>query len=143
MGAGDLNWKDRERFARARARGLARSRDASAILNAHYDAVRDAIVLKFRGGGTMLIPRQIIPGIQEAPASALGEPISVSPAGDALSWPSLDLDIYIPGLVERAFGAHLFAAVTGRQGGRTESKAKETAAKAHGTEGRRPGKRTA
>ncbi len=91
----------------------------------------------------MMIPRQIIPGLKQAPASALGEPISISPAGDALSWPSLDLDIHIPGLVERAFGAHLFAAPTGRQTGRTRSTAKETAAKAHATKGARPGKRIA
>ena len=48
-----------------------------------------------------MIPRRIIPGLDEAPATALDAPISVSPAGDALSWPSLDVDVYIPGLVER------------------------------------------
>lgn len=120
---------------------MARSRGASAILDARYDAGRDAIDLQFRGGGSMMIPRQIIPGLKQAPASVLGEPISISPAGDALSWPSLDLDIYIPGLVERAFGAHLFAAATGRQTGRTRSKAKETAAKAHGAKSRRQARR--
>ena len=143
MQAVDLKLKDRERFARARARGLARSRAASAILDAHYDVGRDAIDLQFRGGGSMMIPRQIIPGLKQAPASALGEPISISPAGDALSWPSLDLDIYVPGLVERAFGAHLFVAATRRQTGRTRSKAKGTAAKVLGAKGGRPGKRIA
>jgi hypothetical protein len=38
----------------------------------------------------------------------------VSPAGDTLSWPSLNVDVYIPGLVERAFGTRLFAVVTRR-----------------------------
>ena len=88
----------------------------------------------------MMIPRQIIPRLREAPASSL-EPISISPAGDALSWPSLDVDVYVPGLVERAFGARLFASATGRRGGRRRSKAKAAAARANGAKGGRPRKR--
>src|SRR5213593_990233 len=123
----DATVKDRERFARARARGERRSQDPSAVVDARYDAGRDTIDLAFRGGGSMMIPRQIIPGLREAPPSSL-EAISVSPAGDALSWPSLDVDVYVPGLVERAFGTRLFAASTGRRSGRRQSKAKAAAA---------------
>src|SRR5689334_13303732 len=100
MAAVDSKLKDGDRYAGARALGIARARGPSAILEAHYDPARDAIALTFRGGGAMLIPRQIIPGLKEAPTSALIGPISISPAADALSWPSLDVDIYIPGLVE-------------------------------------------
>ena len=88
----------------------------------------------------MMIPRQIIPRLKEAPTSSL-EPISVSPAGDALSWPSLDVDVYVPGLVERAFGTRLFATATGRRGGRRRSKAKAAAARTNGAKGGRPRKR--
>jgi len=140
MAAVDVTSKDRERFARARARGKARSQDASAVVDARYDAHRDAIDVKFRGGGSMMIPRQIIPRLKEAPASSL-EPISISPAGDALSWPSLDVDVYVPGLVERAFGTRLFATATGRRGGRRRSKAKAAAARTNGAKGGRPRKR--
>jgi hypothetical protein len=28
--------------------------------------------------------------------------MTVSPAGDALLWPAIDADVYVPGLVERA-----------------------------------------
>jgi hypothetical protein len=82
----------------------------------------------------MTIPRQIVPGLDDVPASALGG-ISVSPAGDALSWPSLDVDVYVPGLVERAFGTRLFARATGQRGGQRRSKAK-TAAASEWCEGR-------
>ena len=67
--------------------------------------------------------------------------VVVSPAGDALSWPSLDVDVYVPGLVDRAFGTRLFAASTGSRGGRRRSKAKAGAAKANGATGGRPRKR--
>ena len=135
-----LTAKDRERFARARGRGQARLRDSSAVISARYDATHDAIDLMFRGGGSMTIPRHIVPGLEDAPAAHVAS-IGVSPAGDALSWPSLDIDIYVPGLVERAFGTRLFAAASGQRRGRRKSKAKAAAARATGTRGGRPRRR--
>jgi hypothetical protein len=88
----------------------------------------------------MSIPRRIVPGLERAAESKI-ESIVVSSAGDALSWPSLDVDVYIPGLIERAFGTRVFAASTGRRGGRRRSKAKATAARANGEKGGRPRKR--
>lgn len=140
MPAANVTAKDRERFTRARARGQARAEDPSAVVEAQYDATRDVIDLRFRSGGAMTVPRQIVPGLEDVPASALGS-ISVSAAGDALSWPSLDVDVYVPGLVERAFGARLFARATGQRGGLRRSKAKLAAARANGAKGGRPRKR--
>ena len=140
MGTTKVTAKDRERYARARALGQARAQDTSAVVHARYDPDQDLIDLKFGGGGSMAIPRRIIPGLERASAPKM-ESIVVSPAGDALSWPSLDVDVYVPGLVERAFGTRLFAAATGRRGGRRRSKAKAAAAKANGAKGGRPRKR--
>jgi hypothetical protein len=137
MAAANVTTKDRERFMRARARGEARAQDPSAVVEAHYDAMRDAIDLRFRSGGSMMIPRQIVPGLEDVPAPALG-PISVSPTGDALFWSSLDVDVYVPGLIERAFGTRLFARATGQRGGRRRSKAKAAAARTNGAKGGRP-----
>ena len=140
MAATDVTLKDRERYVRARARGEARAQDPSAVVGARYDPEGDLIDLKFGGGGSMAIPRKAVPGLQRASASHIAA-IVVSPAGDALSWPSLDVDVYVPGLVERAFGSRLFAAATGRRGGQRRSKAKAAAAKANGVKGGRPRKR--
>jgi hypothetical protein len=142
MATTDVTSRDRERYVRARARGLARAQDPSAVVNARYDPNMDLIDLKFGGGGSMAIPRKMVPGLERAPASKI-ESILVSPAGDALSWPSLDVDVYIPGLVEHAFGSRLFAAATGRRGGRRRSKAKAAAAKVNGAKGGRPRKLSA
>jgi hypothetical protein len=135
-----VNVRDRERFVRARVRGQAHSQDPSGVVDALYDAEGDTVHLRFRSGGSMTIPRRVIPGLDRAPAAVLRS-ISVSPAGDALSWRSLDVDVYVPGLVERAFGTRLFAAATGRRGGRRKSKAKTAAAKLNGAKGGRPRKR--
>ena len=140
MGTVNVTAKDRERFTRVRAQGQARALAPSAVVDAQYNADQDAIDLRFKTGGSMTIPRRIVPGLGRAAASALGS-IDISPAGDALSWRSLDVDVYVPGLVERVFGTHLFAAATGRRGGQRRSKAKAAAAKANGAKGGRPRKR--
>jgi hypothetical protein len=130
---------DRERFEAARARGKARIEDPSAVLDAHYDRASDAFRLVFRGGGSMTIPRRFIPVLEGRPASTL-EPVLISPAGDALLWAAIDADVYVPGLVERAFGHRLFAAAAGQRGGRRRSKAKAAAARLNGAKGGRPRK---
>ena len=135
-----LTAKDRERFARARVIGAARAKDPSAIVDARYDAARDALDLEFRSGGVITIPRRVVPGLAGASRSAL-DAVRVSPAGDALSWQSLDVDVYVPGLVERVFGTRLFARATGQRGGLRRSTAKADAARANGAKGGRPRKR--
>ena len=140
MATTEVTSKERERYARARALGQARSQDPSAVVGARYDPERDLIELEFAGGSSMTIPRNVVPELERASASKM-ESITISPAGDALSWPSLDVDVYVPGLVEHAFGTRLFAAATGRRGGRRRSKAKAAAAKANGARGGRPRKR--
>lgn len=87
-----------------------------------------------------MTPRRAVPGLVRASTSAL-ESIRVSPAGDALSWPSLEMDVYVPGLVERVFGTCLFARATGQRGGLRRSTAKADAARANGAKGGRPRKR--
>jgi hypothetical protein len=54
---------------------------------------------------------------------------------------SVDVDVYVPGLIERTFGPRLLAAAAGRRGGRRKSKAKAAAARANGAKGGRPRKR--
>ena len=132
--------KDRERFARARAQGVVRCQDPTAVVEARYEAHDNALRLTFRGGGSMVIPIRMVSELANQPDAALAR-IDVSPAGDALSWRSLDVDIFVPGLVEDVFGARLFAAATGQRGGRRRTKAKAAAARLNGAKGGRPRKR--
>ena len=90
-------------------------------MNSRYDESEDRLDLMFRGGAAMLIPRKMIAGLERASRSKLGS-VLVSPAGNALSWPSLDVDVYVPALVERVFGSRLFSATTRRRAeGRDQS----------------------
>ncbi|MBY0495997.1 MAG: DUF2442 domain-containing protein [Cyanobacteria bacterium] len=139
MASVKVSAEDRERYARAREAGRRQAQDPSAITGAHYNRRRGAVELSFAGGGMMTVPRELIAGLEDASIAALSA-VSVSPAGDAVSWRALDVDVYVPGLVERAFGKRLFAASTGRKGGRRTSRAKAAAAKANGAKGGRPPK---
>jgi hypothetical protein len=90
----------------------------------------------------MVIPRSLVPGLARTAAASEPAPV-VSPAGDALRWPTLDIDVYVPGLIARAFGTRLFAAAAGRQGGQRRTRAKAAAAKLNGAKGGRPRKKSA
>lgn len=91
---------ERRRYARARVRGHAQAKAPSAVVGARYDSRRDCIELTFRAGVSMTIHRKMVPGLERATTASLNT-IQVSPAGDALSWRSLDVDVFVPGLVER------------------------------------------
>jgi pimeloyl-ACP methyl ester carboxylesterase len=66
MPAAQVTARDRERFARARARGDARAQDPSTIVEARYDAARDAIELGFRSGGVMITqPTVVLNGVDD------------------------------------------------------------------------------
>jgi hypothetical protein len=142
MGANSTTAADRKRFAGARALGDREAQEPSAVRAARYDGRRDAFELEFTGGGTMTIPRAAITELTDAPPRIL-KAVIVSPAGDALAWGALDVDVYIPGLLERVFGTRMLAASSGRRGGRRRSKAKGEAARANGAKGGRPRKRIA
>jgi predicted DNA-binding transcriptional regulator AlpA len=98
---------DRARYARAREVGRRESADYSAVVNAWYDIQFHQVGLEFRTGARMLIPRRLVPGIEHASVRDLVT-ITVSTAGDAISWQPLDVDIAVRGLVEQAFGKRLF-----------------------------------
>ena len=140
MAAEHVSPRERERFAWARAEGLAHSQEPTAVVDARFEPRERSLRLTFRGGGGMLIPIDKVSELSGGSPADLAR-ITVSPLGDALSWSALDVDIYVPGLIEDVFGARLFAAATGRRGGRRRSKAKAAAARLNGAKGGRPRKR--
>jgi hypothetical protein len=123
----NVTLRDQKRYAHARARGQAVTGDPLAVRSARYDKSRDRVKLAFLAGVEVSIPRTMIPGLENAGQSNL-KIVHVSPAGDALSWPALDVDVHVLGLVERVLGNHLFTEENGRRRGRRASKAKASAA---------------
>ena len=84
-------------FKAANARGLI----AQA---ARYDSRLPLIVIALEGGCEFAFPAALAEGLADAPRSKLTK-IMVNPNGLGLHWPLLDADLYVPALIEGAFGS--------------------------------------
>jgi hypothetical protein len=99
------------------------------------------VVLTVRHGIELSIPVHLLEGLSDAPPAALAH-IDISPAGTGLHWPALDVDLYVPALIQGLFGTRRWmASLLGRTGGQARSEAKTRAARANGRKGGRPRKR--
>jgi hypothetical protein len=58
--------------------------------------------------------------------------------GTGISFPDLDVDLYVPALIEGVYGNRRWMAQLGRKGGSAKTEAKRKAAKANGAKGGRP-----
>ena len=63
--------------------------------------------------------------------------------GTGISFPDLDVDLYVPALIEGVYGNRRWMAQLGRKGGSARTEAKRKAAKANGAKGGRPSKAVA
>ncbi len=69
-----------------------------AALSAEYNRELDAIVIKVDDGRRLLIPREQMQGLEEATDAQLAQ-IEIF-AGVDIAWPQLDVDHYLPYLLE-------------------------------------------
>jgi len=60
--------------------------------------------------------------------------------GTGISFPELDVDLYVPALIEGVYGNRRWMAQLGRKGGAAKTEAKRRAARANGSKGGRPKK---
>ncbi len=102
MSTSTVTASDRRRFTGARERGDEDRRAPNAVVEATYLKDADAIEVVFRGGMILTIPCIQVPILANIRRSKLAS-VTVSPAGDALSWRSLDIDIDVQGLIDALF----------------------------------------
>lgn len=121
--------------ALARARRFAAS--DRRVLRAEYERKSDLVTLYLDDGVRVSIPRVKLQGLREADVSKVAI-IEIRGQGTGLHWPLLDVDHYVPGLLNHVFGTSRWMAELGRRGGSATSKAKVAAARANGRKGGRP-----
>jgi hypothetical protein len=128
-------------------------RQAEKRMQARLKEQPRAIAVRYerRGGSARIVvslsndldlgfPVKLVQGLAGAKASDLSE-IEITPTGLGLHWPRLDADLYLPALLEGVFGTRRWMAqLMGRTGGRSNSSAKQTAARTNGKLGGRPRK---
>jgi hypothetical protein len=127
----------------ATKRAEEQSRREPKAVAAHYDADRDALVIRLRTGADVAFPRKNIQGLTQATPAELAE-IEITPSGYSLHFPKLDADLLVPALLEGMLGSRRWmAAQLGAQGGKATSEVKAAAARTNGKRGGRPAKKKA
>ena len=120
---------------------IARARQFEAndprVIQVQYEAKEDLVSLSFADGLKVSIPRKQLQGLERANRSQLSK-IEIVGNGTGLHWPLLDIDHYVPGLLEHRFGTKRWMNEIGRRGGLVKSKAKTEAARRNGLKGGRP-----
>ena len=112
------------------------------VIRAEFEKKPDLLTLYLDDGVRVSIPRMSLQGLQDAKPAQLSK-VEILGRGTGLHWPLLDVDQYVPGLLNHVFGTSRWMAELGRRGGAATSTAKAAAARANGRKGGRPKQRIA
>ena len=129
----------REEFEDANQRGEARQAAPRAVA-AKYDRRIHRVVVRLSTGLEISFLPRDAQGLETAKPADLNE-IEISPSGLGLHFPKLDVDLYLPALLDGFLGSERWAAARlGASGGKVKSEAKASAARRNGARGGRPRK---
>jgi hypothetical protein len=127
------------RLSAATLAGRARSERGDLAVSARFDSRAKRLDIELASGVRVSIPVVKLEGLAGAPASVIST-VRIDGGGYGLHWPSLDLDLAVPGLIAGCFGSSAWMSALGRRGGKATSKAKRQAARENGKKGGRPRK---
>ena len=92
-----------EQFAAATRRGEQRLASEPCAVAARYDRQKRVVVIDLSSGCSLLLPPGLAQGLSDASPVELGE-ISILGPGTSISWPRLDVQFSIAGLLAGALG---------------------------------------
>src|SRR5690606_4171094 len=104
-----------------------------------YNPDTGLVCIRLSNGIVIGLPAAQTQGLETAGTKDLSA-IRISPSGYGIHFPKLDVDLYLPALMEGIFGTKAWMAERGRKGGQAATKAKKAAARANGKLGGRPRK---
>ena len=129
----------RSRLERARAKGAEMSKHGPVAVAARYRA--GMIFVELSSGVEVRFPARLAQGLENGSPKDLAE-IQIEARGLGLHWPKLDVDLYVPSLLQGVLGTRKWMAEIGKLGGSVTSAAKVKAAAENGKLGSRPKKAT-
>jgi hypothetical protein len=128
----------RDEFERANRRAANLQSAMPVATAARYDRRLGRVVIRLNSGLDIAFSPRHAQGLENATAAQLSE-IEISPSGFGIFFPRLDVDIYLPALLQGFLGSRAWmAARLGAVGGKSRSAAKLSAARRNGKLGGRP-----
>ena len=100
------------------------------------------LIIRLNNNRRLVLPLEELQGFEAATYEQLSH-YELLGCGTGISFPDLDMDLYVPALIEGVYGNRRWMARLGKKGGSVSSNAKRRAAIANGTKGGRPRKVTA
>lgn len=124
-------------YEQANAR-MQRAQQGGTVVSARYQRATRRLVIELTTEVQLSVPATRLEGLSDATARQL-EQIEISPSGLGLHWPLLDVDLYVPALLQGVLGSKKWmASLLGQKGGASRSEAKQAAARTNGRLGGRP-----
>ncbi len=119
--------------------GKRRRKQGDLAVSVRYSPRARRLHIELASGIAFIIPVSKVQGLAEAKPSVIRE-VQIVGKGFGLYWPSLDLDVSVPGLVAGSFGTQAWMSALARKAGQSRSVAKAEAARRNGRNGGRPRK---
>ena len=130
----------KEQIAAANKRGAEQQRRGPMAQAASFNAATGRIEILLTSGLALSFAPGQVQGLDHARATDLSN-IEISPSGFGIRFPGVDVDLYLPALLDGFLGTRSWiAAQNGKAGGRVSSAAKAGASRANGKLGGRPKK---
>jgi len=128
----------KQAFELANRRGAELKARTPIVRAVEFDRKSGRVVIHFQSNIDLTFLPADVQGLENGTPSQLSE-IELSPSGLGLHFPKLDVDVYIPGLLEGITGSRKWmASRLGVEGGKSRSPAKRNASRANGKLGGRP-----
>jgi hypothetical protein len=100
------------------------------------------LIVALNTGRRLVLPIEDLQGLGNATHAQI-QNYELLGHGTGISFPDLDVDLYVPALIEGVYGNRRWMAQLGKKGGRAKTAAKRRAAQANGAKGGRPKKMVA
>ena len=107
----------------------------------HIPALK-LLIVGLSNGRRLALPVEDVQGLGDATHKQI-QNYELLGRGTGISFPDLDVDLYVPALIEGVYGNRRWTAQLGKKGGSAKTEAKRRAAKANGAKGGRPARAAA